>query len=63
MRKIRDKMQINSVMNKRGNIPRDFADIKRKIRTIMNNFITINLAISLKWTYSLKDSDYQSALK
>ena len=63
MRKIRDKMQINSVMNKKGNIRRDLADIKRIIRSNMNNFITINWAISLKWTYSLKDSDYQSALK
>ena len=56
-------MQITNDRNKRGNIPTDFPDIKRIIRSIMNNFITINLAISLKWTHSLKDSDYQSSLK
>lgn len=52
-----------SIRKESSGITTRSADLTRKIREHMNNFMPINLATQMKWTNAMKDTNYQSSLK
>ena len=59
-RKKGEKTQTTNIRNERDNVTTDLADTKRLTGCIMNHLCQYIQQLRLKWTNSLKTTNYQS---
>ena len=52
MKKKREKTQINKIRNEGGDLSADTKEIQRIVKNIMNNYMSINWTMWMKWTHS-----------